>query len=137
MTKSEFSSLTFLFCSESIIFAWFRVIILCISSLIENRVYNDIFACIILTVKLIRQRTNIKITVPKLLLLVIIIFTAASCNPTKYVPSGELLLNSNQLMLKDSTAAAAFYGEQERDKTLSQAAAKQEDFWGQVPPWAL
>lgn len=53
--------------------------------------------------KLIHHRTNIKITAPKLFLLVIIIFTAASCNPTKYVPSGELLLNSNDLVLKESS----------------------------------
>lgn len=53
--------------------------------------------------KLIHQRTNIKITGPKLFLLVIIIFTAASCNPTKYVPSGELLLNSNEIVLRESS----------------------------------
>ncbi len=46
---------------------------------------------------MIRQRANIKITGPKLLLLVTIIFFASSCNPTKYVPSGEMLLNSNEL----------------------------------------
>ncbi len=57
----------------------------------------------ILTGKLIHQRTNIKITDPKLFVLVIIIFTAASCNPTKYVPSGELLLNRNELVLKESS----------------------------------
>jgi hypothetical protein len=57
----------------------------------------------ILTGKLIHQRTNIKITDPKLFFLVIIIFTAASCNPTKYVPSGELLLNSNELLLRESS----------------------------------
>ncbi len=53
--------------------------------------------------ELIKQRTNIKITAPKLFLLMIIIFTAASCNPTKYVPSGELLLNSNELVMKDKS----------------------------------
>jgi len=52
---------------------------------------------------LIHQRTNIKITAPKLFLLVIIIFTVASCNPTKYVPTDELLLNSNELVLKESS----------------------------------
>lgn len=46
---------------------------------------------------MIKLRTNIKITGPKLFLLTIIIFTAASCNPTKYVPSGDLLLSRNEL----------------------------------------
>jgi len=69
-------------------------------SVIENIVYNDIFAIIIPSGKLTHQRTNIKITVPKLIILLIIILTAASCNPTKYVPSGELLLNKNDLVLK-------------------------------------
>ena len=46
---------------------------------------------------MIQPKANIKITGPKLFLLAIIIFTAASCNPTKYVPSGDLLLNSNEL----------------------------------------
>jgi outer membrane protein assembly factor BamA len=36
-------------------------------------------------------------------MLVIIIFTAASCHPTKYVPGGELLLNSNELLLKENS----------------------------------
>jgi outer membrane protein assembly factor BamA len=72
------------------------------SSTIDNRLYNGIFAVTILTGKLIYQRTNIKITVPKLLLLLAIIFTAASCNPTKYVPSGEILLNSNNLVVKET-----------------------------------
>jgi len=45
----------------------------------------------------IKLRANIKITGPKLFLLTLIIFTAASCNPTKYVSSGELLLSSNEL----------------------------------------
>lgn len=54
--------------------------------------------------KLIHQRTNIKITLPKLFLLAIIIFTVSSCNPTKYVPAGEMLLNSNELTLKDNSA---------------------------------
>jgi outer membrane protein assembly factor BamA len=45
----------------------------------------------------IQPKANIKITGPKLFLLTVIIFTAASCNPTKYVPSGDLLLNSNEL----------------------------------------
>lgn len=57
----------------------------------------------ILIFKLIHQRANIKITGPKLFLLVIIIFTAASCNPTKYVPSGELLLNSNEIVVQPGT----------------------------------
>ena len=67
------------------------------NSLIENRVYNGIFACTTLTGQVIQLRANIKITGPKLFLLTIIIFTVASCNPTKYVPSGELLLSSNEL----------------------------------------
>jgi len=67
------------------------------NSLIENRVYNGIFACTTLPGQVIQLRTNIKITGPKLFLLTIIILTAASCNPTKYVPSGELLLSSNEL----------------------------------------
>ena len=46
---------------------------------------------------MIKLRANIKITGPNLFLLTIIIFTAASCNPTKYVPSGDLLLNRNEL----------------------------------------
>lgn len=46
---------------------------------------------------MISQKANIKITAPKLLLLAFIFFTASSCNPTKYVPSGELLLNSNEI----------------------------------------
>lgn len=48
---------------------------------------------------MIHQRANIEITGPKLFLLAIIIFTLASCNPTKYVPSGDLLLNSNELAI--------------------------------------
>lgn len=72
-------------------------------SVIENRVYNGIFACTISAGKLIHQRTNIKITDSKLFLLVIIIFTVASCNPTKYVPAGDLLLNSNELVMKESS----------------------------------
>ncbi len=52
---------------------------------------------------MVHQRANIKITGPKLFLLAIIIFTAASCNPTKYVPSGDLLLNSNEIVLREST----------------------------------
>ena len=60
----------------------------------------DIFAIIILSGKLTDQRTNIKITVPKLCMLLIIIFTAASCNPTKYVPSGDVLLNKNNLIIE-------------------------------------
>ncbi len=71
--------------------------------MIENRVYNGIFACTYVTGKLIHQRTNIKITAPKLFLLVIIIFTVASCNPTKYVPRDDLLLNSNVIVLKESS----------------------------------
>ena len=68
--------------------------------MIENIVYNDIFAIIILSGKLTDQRTNIKITVPKLYMLLIIILTAASCNPTKYVPSGDVLLNKNTLIIE-------------------------------------
>lgn len=52
--------------------------------------------------KLVHLRTNIKITVPKVFMLLIIILTAASCNPTKYVPRGEVLLNSNILELRPS-----------------------------------
>jgi hypothetical protein len=72
-------------------------------SQIENRVYNHIFAITILSGKLIHQRTNIKITVPKLFMLLIILLTAASCNPTKYVPKGELLLNKNNLVFEEVT----------------------------------
>lgn len=46
---------------------------------------------------MIRQKANIKITGAKLVLLTFIIFTTASCNPTKYVPSGDRLLNSNEI----------------------------------------
>lgn len=52
---------------------------------------------------MIHQRANIKNTGPKLFVLVFIIFTAASCNPTKYVPSGELLLNQNEILLRESS----------------------------------
>jgi len=41
------------------------------------------------------QKANIKITGAKLVLLASIIFITASCNPTKYVPQGDRLLNSN------------------------------------------
>ena len=51
---------------------------------------------------MIRHRTNIKITFPKLIILLVIILTAASCNPTKYVPSGERLLNRNELVLEET-----------------------------------
>ncbi len=74
-------------------------------SQIENRVYNDIFAITILPGKVVNQRANIKITVPKLFMLSIILLTAASCNPTKYVPSGDLLLNKNNLVLKATDEA--------------------------------
>jgi len=50
----------------------------------------------------IHQTANIKITAPKLLLLACIILTATSCNPTKYVPSGDLLLNSNEIAITSS-----------------------------------
>jgi outer membrane protein assembly factor BamA len=50
--------------------------------------------------KVIRQRANIKITGPKLILLVTIIFIVTSCNPTKYVPAGEVLLNRNELAVQ-------------------------------------
>ena len=33
-------------------------------------------------------------------MLLIIILTAASCNPTKYVPSGDVLLNKNNLIIE-------------------------------------
>ena len=49
---------------------------------------------------MINQRTNIEITVPKLSLLVLIILAATSCNPTKYVPTDELLLSRNNLMIE-------------------------------------
>jgi outer membrane protein assembly factor BamA len=52
-------------------------------------------------VKVTHQKANIEITRPKLFLLAVIIFTAVSCNPTKYVPSGELLLNSNELAIDE------------------------------------
>jgi outer membrane protein assembly factor BamA len=83
---------------------------------IENRVYNGIFACTTLPVKVIQQRANIKITGSKLSLLAVIIFTAASCNPTKYVPSGDLLLNSNELAIKQD--------EQSLPATVSRSAMK-------------
>jgi len=85
-------------------------------SVIENIVYNDIFAIIIASGKLTHQRTNIKITVPKLFILLIIILTAASCNPTKYVPSGQLLLNKNELVLKEA--------DEKLPTTLTKAAIK-------------
>lgn len=47
------------------------------------------------------QRTNIKITLPKILLLTGLILTAASCNPTKYVPTGEMLLRRSELKVQD------------------------------------
>ena len=50
--------------------------------------------------KVDHQRTNIEITLPKLLLLVGVILTAASCNPTKYVPGGEMLLRRSELQVK-------------------------------------
>jgi len=70
-------------------------------SVIEDNVYNGIFAFAILTVKVDHQRTNIKITLPKLLMLLGIIFTAASCNPTKYVPGGEMLLSRSELLVQE------------------------------------
>lgn len=70
-------------------------------SVIEDNVYNGIFAFAILTVKVDQQRTNIKITQPKLLMLLGIILTAASCNPTKYVPHGEMLLSRSELLVQE------------------------------------
>ena len=52
--------------------------------------------------KVIHQKANIKITAPKLLLLACIILTAASCNPTKYVPARDLLLNKNEVAISSS-----------------------------------
>lgn len=54
---------------------------------------------------MISQKANIKITTPKLLLLAFIFFTAVSCNPTKYIPSGELLLNSNEIAIAPGDAS--------------------------------
>jgi hypothetical protein len=71
-------------------------------SVLENRVYNGIFAITIFSGELIHQRTNIKITAPKLIMLLIILLTAASCNPTKYVPSGEMLLDRNNLVISET-----------------------------------
>ena len=67
--------------------------------MIENRVYNGIFAFTILYGEVSHQKANIEITLPKLLLLAFIILTAASCNPTKYVPSGDLLLGRNEIAI--------------------------------------
>lgn len=47
--------------------------------------------------KVICQKANIKITGAKLVLPALIIFITASCNPTKYVPSGDRLLSSNEI----------------------------------------
>lgn len=58
---------------------------------------------IILTEELSYLRTNIKITVPKLFVLLVIILFAGACNPTKYVPSGEVLLNKNHIVIEKST----------------------------------
>jgi outer membrane protein assembly factor BamA len=41
--------------------------------------------------------TNIKIRIPKLLPALFIIFIVAGCNPTKYVPEGEMLLSKNHI----------------------------------------
>lgn len=66
---------------------------------IENIVYNDIFAYTISLSGLNCHTTNIKISVPKLTVLPFIFFLLAACNPTKYVPSGELLLSKNHLVI--------------------------------------
>jgi len=67
-------------------------------------------------VKVIQQRANIKITGSKLSLLAVIIFTAAACNPTKYVPSGDLLLNNNEIAISQ--------GDQPLPETVSRGAMK-------------
>ncbi len=65
---------------------------------------------------MIKLRANINITGPKLFLLVIIIFTAVSCNPTKYVPSGELLLSRNELSVN--------HGDEPLPATVNRSAMK-------------
>lgn len=50
---------------------------------------------------MVRQRTNIKITPPFLTALALILLLLSSCNPTKYVPQGESLLDRNYLLLEE------------------------------------
>jgi len=49
-------------------------------------------------------RTNIEITLPKLLVALLIILPVAACNPTKYVADGEVLLSKNKLVIEKSDA---------------------------------
>lgn len=76
-------------------------------SVIENRVYNNIFAYAIFPEVLNYLRANINITIPKLTGLLTIILLLSACNPTKYVPSGELLLSKNNIVFEGDTGALA------------------------------
>ena len=67
-------------------------------SVIENSIYNDIFASPILPETLNYHRTNIEITLSKLFVILSIILVTGACNPTKYVPEGEVLLSKNVLV---------------------------------------